>query len=199
MAENIEGPSDGVSEIPTPPRTGAVTGSCTLRGEQVDVDVEDLGVRPAQESVPLLVGGHGRRMVELAARCADVFQYTGLTHERGSGSPTAGRFSMDHLRDRKSWIDAVVADERVGDRPLQLSTLVQVTHLGDDAADARRTAGERIGLGPAEIDATPFVLIGTVGEIVEKLQRLREELAVHHVVIRDAPGFAPVMDALAGS
>ena len=39
------------------------TGSATLDGEFHHVDVADLGVKPAADHVPFLIGGHGRRMV----------------------------------------------------------------------------------------------------------------------------------------
>lgn len=173
-------------------------GSCTLRGRHVDIDVDDLGVRPAQPSVPLLLGGHGRRMVEIAARRADVFQYTGLTHDPLTGAPSAGGFSMDALRERKAWLDAVDATERVAAGPLGVSALVQVTHVGQDADRHLDEAAKRIGLSRDQLDATPFVLIGTRDQLVDKLHRLREELGIHHVVIRDVGGFAPVVARLAG-
>jgi hypothetical protein len=34
--------------------------------------------------------------------------------------------------------------------------------------------------------------------VIDKLERLREELGISHVVVRDADAFAPVVDALAG-
>ena len=61
------------------------------------IAVDDLGVRPAAR-VPLLIGGHGRRMVGLAARFADIFQFTGLVHGE-DGTPTGAGFGLDHLDD----------------------------------------------------------------------------------------------------
>jgi hypothetical protein len=48
------------------------------------------------------------------------------------------------------------------------------------------------------VESTPFLLIGPVGRVVEKLESCRQELGVSHVVVRDGPGFAPVVAALAG-
>ena len=45
---------------------------------------------------------------------------------------------------------------------------------------------------------TPFVLVGSVEEVVDKIERLREQLGISHYVVRDPDGFAPVVAALAG-
>jgi hypothetical protein len=44
---------------------------------------------------------------------------------------------------------------------------------------------------------SPFVLIGSVEQIVDKLGRLRERVGISHYVVRDVEGFAPVVAALA--
>lgn len=178
-------------------RTLLDDGRCSFHGDHHEIEIEDLGVRPAQPSVPLLVGGHGRRMVDFAARHADVFQYTGLTHDPGTGAPSAGGFDMLALQQRKRWIDGAL-DGRDADRALTVSALVQVTHVGDGAARALDEAAERIGLPHSEVEATPFVLIGSRTQIVEKLHRLRDELGIHHYVVRDPEAFAPVVAELAG-
>ncbi len=75
---------------------------------------------------------------------------------------------------------------------------VQVVRVGDDVAEAIRTTAEQLGSTNALVEQTPFVLIGSVQQIVDKLERLRADLGISHVVVRDAEGFAPVVDALTG-
>ena len=55
---------------------------------------------------------------------------------------------------------------------------------------------ERLSLDADVIADSPFVLCGTVEQIVDKIGRLREQLGISHYVVRDAEGFAPVMEAL---
>ncbi|MDH4277521.1 MAG: LLM class flavin-dependent oxidoreductase [Acidimicrobiia bacterium] len=43
-------------------------GSVICRGEHINLSIEDLGVRAVQKRVPILVGGHGPRVVAVAAR-----------------------------------------------------------------------------------------------------------------------------------
>jgi len=172
------------------------TGRASFDGEHVRVDVDDLGVRPIQANVPLLVGGHGRRVVALAGEFADIFQFTGLTHDPETGDPSAGGFARDTIAERHRWLR-----EAAGERfdAIELSALVQQTHIGDGAAPARDAAAERVGVDPEFVDETPFVLIGSVDQVVDKLYGLRDELGINHFVVRDPEGFAPIVDALSGA
>ncbi|MCU1361208.1 MAG: N5,N10-methylene tetrahydromethanopterin reductase, partial [Ilumatobacteraceae bacterium] len=54
-------------------------GAMTFSGRHHTLAVDDLGIRPVQDHVPFLIGGHGPRVVAIAARHADIFQFTGLT------------------------------------------------------------------------------------------------------------------------
>jgi probable F420-dependent oxidoreductase len=168
------------------------TGAASFHGEHHHVELEALGVRPAAEHVPFLIGGHGRRVVSLAGRYADIFQYTGLHHGEG-GVPNGGGFAIEHVVERSRWLT-----EAAGDREIERSILVQHTHVGDGADEALDAAVERFGMDRALLEATPFVLIGSVEQVVDKLERLREQIDVNHVTIRDVDGFAPVVAALAG-
>lgn len=172
------------------------TGACTLRGEFLDLAVESI-VRPVQPSVPFLIGGHGRRLVtEVAARYADIFQFTGLTHDRSTGAPEPTGFALDAVRRRQEWLRRAAGCRFDA---IELSTLVQSTGVGGDVAAARAASAERLGASPELVDETPFVLIGSVDQIVEKLVCLREDVGITHVVVRDPAGFAPIVDRLAGT
>ena len=170
-------------------------GSATVDGEHVRVAIDDLGVRPTQERVPILVGGHGRRVVTLAGQTADIFQFTGLTHDPTTGKPSAGGFARRHITERHRWL-VEAAGDRIDD--LELSTLVQQTHVGHRAGEVRRAAAERMRADPSLVDETPFAFIGSEAEVVEKLQALREEVGIHHIVTREPDDFAPIVAALAG-
>lgn len=181
------------------------SGSVHLDGVHHTLNIDDLGIRPLQPHVPLLIGGHGQRVVGIAARHADIFQFTGLTHavdEDGRGRPTAGGFAIDALRERARWLaDAAGA---AGDRADEIERSALVQHVevtGNDSppvAARLEELADRFHL-PAEVLAdTPFVLVGSPGQIVDKLERLRADLGLTHYVVRDAEGFAPIVAALAG-
>ena len=170
------------------------TGACTMAGEHHRLAVERLGVAPAQARVPILLGGHGPRVVALGARYADIFQFTGLTHGEG-GKPEAGGFAIADVEQRARWLD-----EAAGDRAsaIERSLLIQVTHVGTDGGAVLEQLSKVYGSDVPFLEATPFLLVGSVEQIVDKLSSLRERLGVSHVVVRDVAAFAPVVAALRG-
>lgn len=169
------------------------TGAADVDGEHEHVHVGHLGVQPLQERVPFLIGGHGRRVVSLAGRYADIFQFTGLTHgERGA--PSGGGFALDDLIERSRWLHEAAGD-RHGD--IERSALVQFTHVGDDSPKAADLA-DRFKLPADVVEHAPFALFGSLEQVIDKIERQRESLGITHYVIRDPEGFAPVVDALAG-
>jgi probable F420-dependent oxidoreductase len=170
------------------------TGAAQMDGEHHHLAIEDLGIRPAQAHVPLLIGGYGKRVVGIAARHADIFQFTGLTHGE-DGEPTAGGFGINAVRERSQWL-AEASGDRHAD--IESSALVQLVHIGAGADEQIRTTAEKFDLSRERIVETPFLLIGSVEEVVDKLERLRLDVGISHFVIRDAEGFAPVVAALAG-
>jgi probable F420-dependent oxidoreductase len=170
------------------------TGAARLTGTHHQLAVDNLGIQPAQDHVPFLIGGHGKRVVGVAARHADIFQFTGLTHGEG-GQPAPGGFSIDAVRQRARWLTDAAGD-RLGN--VELSALVQIVHIGAGADDRIEATAGRFGIDRALIDSTPFLLLGSVAEVCDKLERLRSDIGITHFVIRDAEGFAPVVDALAG-
>jgi len=42
------------------------------------------------------------------------------------------------------------------------------------------------------------VLTGSTEQVIDKIERLRNELAISHYVVRDPEGFAPIVQSLAG-
>jgi alkanesulfonate monooxygenase SsuD/methylene tetrahydromethanopterin reductase-like flavin-dependent oxidoreductase (luciferase family) len=84
---------------------------------------------------------------------------------------------------------------------LELNALVQRVVVTDD----RRAAAEELTrrwtqLTAAEILASPYVLIGSVDQIVEDLQARRERWGISYYVVQEPflDAFAPVVARLAG-
>jgi probable F420-dependent oxidoreductase len=178
------------------------TGGVQFDGVYHALHIDDLGIRPLQTRVPLLIGGHGKRVVGIAARHADIFQFTGLTHtvdDEGRGKPTAAGFAIDALRERARWL-ADAAGDRADD--IERSALVQ--HIDVDTRDSAPSAARLDELAdrfhlPADVVAeTPFVLVGSPEQIIDKLERVRADLGITHYVVREAEAFAPIVAALAG-
>ena len=168
-------------------------GTADMTGVHVSLAVDDLGIKPIGK-VPLLIGGHGRRVVGIAGRHADIYQFTGLTHA-SDGTLSPGGFAPERLLERRDWL-VEAAGARADD--IERSALVQRTSIAADTSTERREAAERYGLSEAELDDCPFALIGSTEQVVDKIERLRESLGISHYVVRDPAGFAPIVDALDG-
>jgi probable F420-dependent oxidoreductase len=168
------------------------TGAAEIDGVHHQLHIDDIGIRPLQQHVPFLIGGHGKRVVRIAARYADIFQFTGLSSGVG-GELSAGGFGLEAIRERSRWLS-----DAAGDRHIERSALVQAIDIAPDASARIEAAAERLEVSRQIIEETPFALIGSVEQIVDKLERLRLDVGITHYVIRDAEQFAPVMAVLAG-
>lgn len=166
------------------------SGTVEMEGRHHHLSISNLGIRPVQEHVPLLVGGHGQRVIQIAARTADIFQFTGLTHSP-SGRPEPGGFALDDFAVRTRWLS-----EATNGRPIERSLLIQRVVISDRTDAAVGQACRRLGLSREIVESTPFLLFGSVTQAVERLQWLREEFGISHVVVREAVEFAPVVAAL---
>lgn len=171
------------------------TGACHVDGQHVRIAIDDLGLPTRQSSVPFLIGGHGKRVVGVAARHAQIFQFTGLGRGEG-GMPTASGFAIEDIDQRARWLTEAAGSR---DSEIERSILVQKTDLSGSSAQLQSGAAEEFEVPQEVVGATPFILLGSVNEVAEKLQSLRDRIGVSHVVIRDARGFAPVVAKLAGT
>lgn len=166
-------------------------GAVSHDGPHESIHIDDLGVTPTQDRIPFLVGGHGERVVRLAGEHADIFQFTGLTHG-SDGTPGVGGFPLDEVVERGRWLTQAAGDR---DAAIERSALVQFTSCGN-ATPTTSELADRFAVGVDVVESTPFILSGSVEQIVDKIERLREHVGITHYVVRDADGFAPVVEAL---
>ncbi len=172
-----------------------------LDGETVDHDGTHHRLRGAsitrslQERLPILVGGNGAALLGHAGAHADVIGLQGLGRTLGDGHRHNVKWTSDHL-------DGQLEQVRVGAGQrfdaLEFNALVQVAEITDDAEAATAGLVERVdGLSSADVAETPYVLIGTVEEIVAKIERCRDRWGITYFTVRDVETFAPVIEAFA--
>lgn len=172
-----------------------------FRGEHYCVDAP-AGVARAfrRPHPPVLVGAGGRRMLELAAREADII---GITFNQRVGEFDAARImadagnSDDGIHDRKiEWIRAAAGD-RYESLELAVFALVTVT---EDREAALATAAAAQGVSTEWLAEAPQFSFGTVEEIADDLERKRERYGVSYIM---TPGesfdaVTPLVERLAG-
>ncbi|HEU4438765.1 MAG TPA: LLM class F420-dependent oxidoreductase, partial [Methylomirabilota bacterium] len=139
---------------------------------------------------PIMIGGNGPRLLTLAAQEADIVNFTGITFARGGAEHDMSTWRAPALDERLRLVREAAG--RRFDR-LELSAQIQRVIVTDN----RRQAAEELQktwtqLTTAEILEAPFVLIGTVDEMVEALHARRKRWGLSYFVT-----FDPLMEALA--
>ena len=173
-------------------------GPATVAGEWYRVTGLDGRPKPLQRPrPPIVMGGGGRRMLELAARRADVVALN-IKLDHGVIDATAGPSATAEATDEKlGWIR-----DAAGDRfeSLVIQTRLHLAMVTGDKPGVAEWASPAFGLTPAQGYETPHALAGTVAEIVEDCERRRERWGISYLTLSvDAmEAFAPVVAALRG-
>ncbi len=174
---------------------------CTFDGRHYHVDQLDGWPKPVQRPhPPLLIGGGGRRLLELAARSA---QIVGLAPRIG---PVADiRSCLAPATEQKlGWVRAA-AGERFSSLVINSYTALGPVTMTDHARREARRLADRleaqygVALTEDELLDSPHALIGSVDELVEKCRALRERFGISYLTIFGDPRpFAPVLERLSG-
>jgi probable F420-dependent oxidoreductase len=146
---------------------------------------------------PLLIGGAGPRMLELAAREAEIIGIAPSPRAR-SIAERPPLESVEAATDRQV---RRVVDAAGGRRDIEINMVafpVVVTRNREARAEA--IAG-RLGLTPSEALASPHVWIGTLEQIADSLVERRERWGVSYwsVPARSMEAVAPLVDRLSGN
>lgn len=145
--------------------------------------------RPTQQPrPPLLVGGTGMRLLRMAAQEADIVGFD-------SGSATL---------DPTSWTLAALAEkarlvrEAAASPALELHLNPDVWEVTADRSRAVEAAARAAGVDADALGRSAYVLAGTVEQIVEHLESVRDATGISYVTIRSdrIEEFAPVVAAL---
>jgi probable F420-dependent oxidoreductase len=172
-----------------------------LLGEIVNHDGEWFTLRDARlkfapaDPIPLLIGGNGLGTLQVGAQIADVVEMGGL-------GKTLADEHFHEIRWRSQEIDRSVDKVRVaaGARPVELGALVQLVSVTDNAErvaagfldSARSRQLSETLPSVAELLASPFVLIGTIDEIIHQLGAAHRDWGISRYTVRE-----PAADAIA--
>lgn len=140
--------------------------------------------------VPLLIGGNGNRMLDLAARHADIVAFTGARAAPGSSTGQLIGLSAEELDSRVAAYRDLAAPHG---RKQELNLLVQTVAITDDRRSALRGMQHRFPhLTEDELLELPILLVGTVHQIADQLRAQRERYGFSYLTVLE-----PAMAAMA--
>lgn len=161
-----------------------------LAGQEVHFDGEHYRVHaaaatlsPAPASpVPLLIGGNGTRVLQLAGRVADIVGLAGISHNHDATQVRFSHFSAAGLADRIAVVRAAAGDRF---EQIELNALIQVVVRTDDRAATAAALAAELGVAPDLLLDSPFVLLGTHEQMAETLLERQRRLGVSYWTVFD--------------
>ena len=180
-------------------------GPFEFAGRHYTIDASDIGPKPVQRPhPPFLIGGTRERVLRLATREADI---VGLDlRQRGEAILDAFEARTDV---RIGWIREEAGD-RFGELDLNVLRVLGDLVITNEPLKAAAEVASRLSgwtgvvISAHDVLESPFSLIGTVPDLVDKLVRLRQRWGINSFLAGwfDEPGiraFAPVVEQLAGT
>jgi probable F420-dependent oxidoreductase len=163
----------------------------TFTGRHYRVAGHTLHPRPVQRPrPPIFIGGNVPRLLSVAARDADIVGFTGITFRRGAREVDVSDCRATVVDERVRLVRETVGEHY---ERLELNALVQrVVVTTDRRQAAAALTGAFSRLTPDEILASPYVLVGTVDQMIADLHARRERWGFSYVMTHE-----PFMDALA--
>jgi len=159
------------------------TDKVTFRGKHYQIE----GLEAAPKAQPrLMLGANGPRMLRLAAKHADILNFPDRPPVGVStaGNPGLGIHFPEQLR---------IVKEAAGDRYAHLELgVLSIPRVTDQPKATIEGLAAQMQTTTEIGDAMPATLVGSVDQIVDKLQGQRDQFDLSYPVI-----FAPAMDVFA--
>jgi probable F420-dependent oxidoreductase len=195
-ATRVERLSEAVTII-----KGLLAGAAmTFSGRHYRVTEHTIHPLPVQRPrPPILIGGQARRLLTLAAQQADIVGLTGIIFRHGGAELELSGFTAAAVDERLRLVREAAG---AGSAKLELNALVQRVIVTDDrrgVADELTRRWPR--LSPDDILESPYVLVGSIDQMVEDLHARRQRWGISYYVTHEPylDALAPVVTRLAGT
>lgn len=163
----------------------------THHGEFYQLDECILGLEPAQQPIPIVLGGGGPRMTRFAAAHADTVAYVPRSLPGGGLDPA--EFSAEAFAGK-----ITLLDQALQDRVLTGPERGLLLFYAGRTADAMPAAGEG-WTSPEVLKHSPYALVGDTEQMVDALLERRERWGLTYFTCweEDIELLAPVVNRLA--
>ena len=173
-------------------------GTSTFTGEHYSVAGAVGLPKPYSHGGPsLIIGGGGRKILDLAARYAQIVGINPSLSAGVVGAEVAKTVGPEQFLERVAWVK-----ESAGNRfeEIELQCLTVVANVTDNGYSWLSEVAPAFGVTVDEAMDIPIVLVGSVNEIVEALELRRQRFGFNYWVIhqQEMEAFAPVVAALNG-
>lgn len=148
--------------------------------------------------IPLMIGGGGPKILALAAEEADIVGINPKIVGRKI-NPESMATAAAEAMDEKIAVVRAAAGDRFDE--LELQVQIFVTVVTDQPQEAAERLAPAFGLPPDVVLNAPFFQIGSVEQITENVQEMRERWGISYVLFQsDGIGpMEPVLAQLAGT
>ncbi|MGH2446101.1 MAG: TIGR03621 family F420-dependent LLM class oxidoreductase [Candidatus Limnocylindria bacterium] len=172
-------------------------------GVHYTIRAYDAHPKPVQKPhPPFLIGGGGRRTLELAAREASIVGFA--PRILPNGGPDLASVTFAGTAEKVGWVR-----EAAGDRFDELTLNIYPSMTGISVTDHalaeakevadRLTARSGMPISAEELLESPHIFIGSEDHLVAKFERLREELGISSIMVGGVDELASVVERLAGT
>lgn len=174
-------------------------GRFSYEGRHYTVDLDGHPKPKQRPRPPILIAGGGRRILRLAGREADIVGISIRLDEGGRAQLDKGVVSAtrEAVEQKLGWIR-----DGAGGRydELELNVLVFEAHVTEAPRDVLERIGAETGTDPEVVRESPQVLVGSVEEICDTIERRRETFGISYYTFYqpDLVTMAPVVERLSG-
>jgi probable F420-dependent oxidoreductase len=175
-------------------------GPLTFKGEHYRITEMDGRPKPVQRPhPPFLIGGGGRRILELAAREANIVGFaprlSGTRSDPLSITAAATAAKIEWVRE--------AAGDRFEELEFNVYPSLSDPIVTDDArGEAAKLAArlrDRADISVDELLDSPHIFIGSIDGLVEKFRALRERFGISSIMVGGIDDLGPVVERLAGT
>ena len=174
-------------------------GALNFAGEHYRIsDLEGTPKPYRPDGPPIIIAGGGRRVLRFAGATADIVGVNASIHS-GVADTAAARDGLPTSIDEKmAWLRDG-AGSRFED--LELNAWLSVAEVTNDGESRAERLGAIFAADPEDVLASPFILIGSEREIIERLHARRDRWGYSYFVLQGprVHEFAPIVARLTGT